>query len=369
MSVERPWNLAVRSVGAEEIEIAIYDVIGKTMFGEGIDAKDVFNRLRASPNAKRVVLRLNSVGGLVSEATAMHALLRERVSKGVDVVGIVDGLAASAGSYLLTACNSVSVSDAAWIMVHSARSGARGTASDMEAAGALLRRFDDQLASAYSAASNRRGVAKTKEDYLAEFAKGDLWLDAEAALAWGLADSKVEALKVAACLSDISELENAPAALRSANYVTASVPAARAPQFLNPSPRKSKMTKNEIQASFPAAFAEILADGSAAERRRVKAHLTMGSKSGAAAYALQQIEAGTSVTDEDVFAEYTSCAISARDHSDRQADSDLAGAIMAGAVTGNGAPAGAPGTAPVADGEDSDLLKRVANLYVTGKEA
>lgn len=366
MSAERPWNLAVRSVGSEEIEVSVYDVIGASYLGSGVTAKDILAKLRSAPNARKISLRVNSVGGIVDEAKAMVNLLNERASNGVTIVATIDGIAASAASYLLTAATKVVMPSNAFLMIHGVRGGVRGTASDLESAAALFRRTNEQLAEAYAAASAKRGVNKSKADYLAAFAAGDLYLDADQAIAWGLADEKLAALKVAASLVDIGELDHdAPAALKAAVYVTASVPAAHAPQILTASPRKIKMNKIEIQAAYPEAFASILADGVASERRRVKAHLTMGSKSGAAAYALQCIESGSSVTDEDVFAEYTSSAISVRDRNDRQADSDFAGAIMAGAKGGSGAPSGAPGaTAP--DGEE--LLAMAADIYC-GKKA
>lgn len=219
---ERRWTVAMRTVAASNtLEIAIYDQIGKDwLFGEGFSAGDFLAKLRAAPAAKAIDLRVNSNGGLIDDAKAMVNLMGERASAGVAITGFVDGMAASSASYLLTAAHRVVMPSNAFMMLHEARAGQRGRASDMEAAADFLRRTNDQLAEAYAAASARRGKNKTKADYLAAMASGDVYLTASEAVDWGLADEQVAALQVAASLCDISTLpENAPELLRAAPYV------------------------------------------------------------------------------------------------------------------------------------------------------
>lgn len=220
-SDERVWNVALRALADEEIEIVVYDVIGKDFWGDGyaVGAKDVIAKLRAAPKAKKITLRVNSVGGVVDEAKAMVNLLAERAAGGVKIEAFVDGLAASAASYLLTAATRVVMPANAFMMIHGVRGGKYGTADEMEAAAALFRRLNDQIADGYAEASARRGKSKTKADFLKAFDDGDLYLDADQAIEWGLADEKLAAVKAAACLADIERLTAAPEALRAAPYV------------------------------------------------------------------------------------------------------------------------------------------------------
>lgn len=228
-NAERNWKIAIRADGGEgdkpnplatSLEIAVYDAIGKDFWtGEGITARDFLENIRLAPNAKAISLRVNTNGGIVDDAKAMLNLLGERAAAGVDITGFVDGIAASCGSYLLTVCKRVVMPSNAFQMLHQVRGGARGTADDMATAAELFRRTNEQLAEAYAAASARRGKGKTKEEFLAAFSKGDTYLNADEAIAWGLADEKIEAIKVAACLADITGIEGAPDALRSAPYV------------------------------------------------------------------------------------------------------------------------------------------------------
>lgn len=240
---EKSWTVALRAPTAEDLEIVVYDVIGQDFFGEGVTAQAVVAKLREAPKAKKITLRVNSVGGVLNDAKAMVNLLAERASAGVEIVGSVDGIAASAAAYLLTACSRVEMPSNGFQMVHGGRVVCMGTADVIEARAALLRRENDQMAEAFAAASSRRGKAKTKDDFLAAFAKGDLYLDADQAIDWGLADTKIEPLKVAACLADVTSLVEPPEAVSAALYVTRAeaqvtppVPVAPAAQPISPSP-------------------------------------------------------------------------------------------------------------------------------------
>lgn len=215
---QRLMAFAVKAEAAESLEIVVYDVIGKDIWGDGISAGDFVAKLRSAPKAKAIDLRVNSLGGLVNDAKAMIALLGERAAAGVKTTGHVDGIAASSAAYLLTGCSFVRMAANAFVMVHGVRGRVFGTASDLEAASALMRAENELMAEAFAAASERRGKGKSKDDFLKAFAAGDLYLTADEAIEWGLADEKVEALKVAASLVDLSERQSAPEALRAAPF-------------------------------------------------------------------------------------------------------------------------------------------------------
>lgn len=215
------WQVELRAApAADKLEIAVHDVIGQSFWEDGVTSKDFLAALRSAPKAKDIELRINSVGGVVDEAKGMGNLLAERAANGVTITAYVDGIAASAASYLLTFAHRVVMPSNTFQMLHEARGGVRGTAKDVEDYAELLRRTSDQIAEGYAAASARRGKGKTKEDFLALFAKGDTYLDADEAIEWGLADEKLEPLQVAACLVDLGErAESAPEALKAAPYV------------------------------------------------------------------------------------------------------------------------------------------------------
>ena len=192
----------------DELEIAVYDVIGRSFWGEGVGAADVRRLLNTKPKASKIRVRVYSLGGILDDAKAIINLLSEKIAAGIAVTFMVDAIAASAAAYILTTPGAeVYVADNASVMIHKARTYRGGTDSDMEAAAKLLREANEVIAEGCAAASAARGKKKTKEHFLAEMAKGDRYFRADEAIEWGLADGKSPpaALKVAACL-DMSEV-------------------------------------------------------------------------------------------------------------------------------------------------------------------
>jgi ATP-dependent protease ClpP protease subunit len=58
----------------DEAELLIYDEIGKSFWGDGVDAKTVVQDL-AGVTAKKLRVRINSAGGDVFEGLAIHNAL------------------------------------------------------------------------------------------------------------------------------------------------------------------------------------------------------------------------------------------------------------------------------------------------------
>ncbi len=215
----RVMAFALRNEASDSLDLVVYDVIGKNFFGEGISAGDVVNKLQAAPKAKTINLRVNSRGGLLDDAKAMVNLLTERREAGTTINGFVDGLAASSAAVLLTAAGNVKMPANAFQMVHQVSARAAGNAGDLEAIAAQMRRENEKLAETFAAVSTRRGKTKTKQQWLDLLMSGDVYMDAAQAIEWGIADEKVEDLKIAACLADLSDAKGAPEALLLAPFV------------------------------------------------------------------------------------------------------------------------------------------------------
>ena len=361
------WAFKVEAKAGDDIEITLYDVIGKDFFGDGVSAKDVLDALRKSPKAKRIILRVNSLGGIMTEAFAMANAINERRAAGVEVIAYVDGTAASAAAYLLTAASRVVMPENAFIMIHRVRGGARGNADDVAIVADVMRRMDGQLAKAFADMSARRGKNKTEADYLESFAKGDHYLDAKEATEWGFVDETAPALQVAATLADISEITDAPAALleqpyvarivdqaaRVSDIVTVHLPAAITVATQNASAssggastptRRNRMTKEELKAQHPELYAAVQAEGEAIgvakgvtkERDRVSAHLELGAASGDMKTAIDAATSGTEMT-QTLTAKYLAAGMRRNEQTARQAESDEAGKAVASAA---GEPAG-----------------------------
>lgn len=126
-------------------EIYIYDVIGPEDFG-CISAMQVIDALKKM-EGKRVKARINTPGGSVDEGIPMfNAMLRH--PGGVDTV--VDGIAASMGSYLMLAGVNRTISRNSMVMIHNPMTIAWGNALELRNTADILDKYLDRMLPAYS---------------------------------------------------------------------------------------------------------------------------------------------------------------------------------------------------------------------------
>lgn len=217
----RPINAAT----PDTLEIDVYDVIGEDWWtGEGVRSKDILALLKGS-KAKTIHLRVNSIGGDVFEAVAIHNMLRQRAADGAHIVCDVDAMAASAASVIVAAADEVRVPANACIMIHEARTRCYGTAEEFDAAAATLRKINDAIADTYVLSCKRRGKEATREQMRASMA-AETWMFGVEAVACGLADQELEPMKAAASLAgrDLTGLRNVPKALLEAPVAEQTAP-------------------------------------------------------------------------------------------------------------------------------------------------
>lgn len=170
--------------------LLIYGPIGEGLGESGVTAARVATEL-ASVKASRLDVYINSPGGDVFEGLAIHAQLKRFAASGREVIVHVDGLAASAASFIATAGTKVLTAPSAMWMVHraSAATFAMGNAGDMHQhaeqaseLAALLEKIDRDIAALYAA----RG--KTDVEGWLELMTAETWLTADEALGLGLTD-------------------------------------------------------------------------------------------------------------------------------------------------------------------------------------
>jgi ATP-dependent protease ClpP protease subunit len=165
----------VSNAAAERAEVFIYGPIDDW---DGVSASAFVRELRGI-TAKAIDLHINSGGGLVFDSIAIHAALRNHPAT-VDVS--IDGLAASAASFIAMAGDTVTIEKPAKMMIHDAMGLTIGNAADMREMADLLDELSDTIAGMY--ADRAKGtVAKWREAMRAE-----TWYGAADAVAAGLAD-------------------------------------------------------------------------------------------------------------------------------------------------------------------------------------
>lgn len=204
---QKPSGYRMAKRGDTKAEIYLYGVIGGDWFGEGVTAKQFADDLKALGKVDQIDLRINSEGGNVFDGKTMYSLLVEHKA---NVTVHVDGLAASAASFIAMAGNEILIAEGAFMMIHQAWGIEIGNADDMRRYADLLETVDGTIVDVY--------VARTKnsEDKVKKWMKDETWFTAKEAVDVGFASKMVENLKVAASikLSDPDRYKHLPAALR-----------------------------------------------------------------------------------------------------------------------------------------------------------
>ncbi|OHT19917.1 head maturation protease, ClpP-related [Edaphosphingomonas haloaromaticamans] len=156
--------------------IYIYDVIDAYW---GVSAADVAAEL-SKITAKNLTVRINTPGGDVFEARAIMTLLVEHPAK---ITAKIDGVAASAGSVIALAAETVEIADGGFYMIHKGWTFVMGNADDLRTTAGLLDKIDASLIADY--------VAKTGKDAaeIETLMKAETWFSAEEAVAAGFVDA------------------------------------------------------------------------------------------------------------------------------------------------------------------------------------
>lgn len=133
------------SYDIKKAEIYIYDVIGDPEWGM-IGAIQVVDALKKM-DGKRVTVRINTPGGSVDEGIPMFNAMA-RHNGGVDT--IVDGLAASMGSYLMLAGIERTIAKNAMVMVHNPMTIAWGNAIELRKTADVLDKYRERMLPDYA---------------------------------------------------------------------------------------------------------------------------------------------------------------------------------------------------------------------------
>ena len=168
-------GMKVRNADDDRAEVLIYDMIGDY----GVTAADFVTEFR-QVKASKVDVRINSGGGDVFDAVAIHSALSGFSG---EVTTWVDGVAASAASFIAQAGKTRMIGKYAKMMIHNASGLVAGNAKDMRQMADILDEISATMADLYADRSGRP---------TATFAKAmdaETWYSATDAVDAGLADA------------------------------------------------------------------------------------------------------------------------------------------------------------------------------------
>lgn len=187
----------LRIVNAADIAtVYLYDMIGGW---DGVQAGDFVQALNAL-DAKHINLRINSPGGSVFDGRAMATAIKAHPAT---VTAYVDGIAASAASWIAIAADSVVMADGAFLMIHNAQAGVLGDRHSMLDMAGVLEQLDNSFISDYAAKTGKTAAE------IGAWMDAETWFSAQQAVDLGFAD-KVETGKQASNHWNLTAYRNAP---------------------------------------------------------------------------------------------------------------------------------------------------------------
>lgn len=158
--------------------IDIYEEIG----GWGVTAAEFAEALRAV-DADEVHLHVNSPGGSVFDGLTIFNAIAGHPAR---FKGFVDGLAASAASFIIQACDDIEMNPGSMMMLHDAIALTWGNAFDHDESAGLLRKVGNSIASVYASRAGKDAAHWAA--VMGEKNGQGRWYTAEEAVEAGLAD-------------------------------------------------------------------------------------------------------------------------------------------------------------------------------------
>jgi ATP-dependent protease ClpP protease subunit len=174
LSQRTDWFRFTDASDGSAARLDVYDEIGWW----GVTAAD-FGAQLAAVTAPRLSVHINSPGGDVFDGLAILNMLR---GSEIPVDVVIDGLAASAASFIAMAGESVTMMPQSQMMIHDASGLCIGNAADMTSMAQLLERVSDNIAAVYAARAG--GTSASWRTPM----KAETWYGPEEAVDAGLAD-------------------------------------------------------------------------------------------------------------------------------------------------------------------------------------
>lgn len=192
---------------AERATVYLYGTIGSDFWD--MDSSNTAKNFAATLDElspKPLDIRIDSCGGDVCEGFGIASAIQRYEG---ETTAYVDGIAASAASYIAVMADKVIMSDFAQLMIHNAWTYTSGNAAELLVAAERLEAVDGIIAGIIAA---RSGM---DVDDVRAAMDAETWYDAQSAVEAGLADEVVQTeQRVAACIDPaiLSRYKHAPKA-------------------------------------------------------------------------------------------------------------------------------------------------------------
>lgn len=204
MKKHKSGNRFSMKAQGDSAEILIYEEIGASFWGGGVDPKQFAMDLKALGDIKTLNVRVNSPGGDVFDGATIYNQLAQHPAT-VNVY--VDGLAASAASLVAMAGDKIFMADNAMMMIHNAWGCTAGDANELRLFADVLQKVSESMCSTYA---KRTGMKAADVQALMD---KETWLSAQDCIDEGFADEIVQPADASAkakVMFDLSHFKNVP---------------------------------------------------------------------------------------------------------------------------------------------------------------
>lgn len=172
-------------------EILIYDYIGMDPWtGEGVGAAQFDKDMKALSDTDEIIVRINSPGGDVFDGTAIQNMLVQAPQR---ITVHVDGIAASAASFIAMAGDEIVMPENAMMMIHNASGLTYGDYRAHQETIDALTSVGNAMRSTYR---KRTGL---DDETLQTMLDETTWMDGAESVRLGFADTLTEPVRMAAC--------------------------------------------------------------------------------------------------------------------------------------------------------------------------
>lgn len=198
----------VKNEAAKRGEVMIYDFIGKSFWDDsGVSAKGFAQEIKALGDVQEIVVRINSPGGDVWDGLAIYNTLNQHPARKIVEI---EGLAASAASFIAMAGDEIRMAENGIMMIHCAHFLTMGNRADHEKGAEVLAKHDEQIAGTYARRSGKDA------SYFMALMEEETWMSAKEAREHGLVTQVVEGKSPQACVGEecAKRFRNAPERLK-----------------------------------------------------------------------------------------------------------------------------------------------------------
>lgn len=178
------WNFKpANETESGEPELEFYGFISEySWFGDDITPAMFKDQLYSNGKGGPITVRMNSGGGEVVAASVIRSILVDYPGK---VTVRIDGLAASAATFVALAGDVVKMQDTAFFMIHDPSILVGGTVDDLKAAIDLLKTVKSGIMDAYQAKTN------LPTEKLERMMSNETWMSANQAMELGFVDEVI----------------------------------------------------------------------------------------------------------------------------------------------------------------------------------